>query len=96
MGSERRSGFLTATAGVNSNSGIDVTTPYYLNIAPNRDLTIYPRYMSKRGEQLGGEYRYLESDYSGVLLAEYCPVMLFYNPVVGPIQFAINNWYLPA
>ena len=73
MGSERRSGFLVPTAGISSNSGLDVTTPYYLNIAPNRDLTIYPRYMSKRGEQLGGEYRYLEPSYSGILQAEYLP-----------------------
>ena len=73
MGNERRSGFLTATAGINSNSGLDITAPYYLNIAPNRDLTIYPRYMSKRGEQLGGEYRYLEPSYSGIIQAEYLP-----------------------
>lgn len=73
MSSERRSGFLAPTVGLNSNNGLDLTVPYYYNIAPNRDLTIYPRYLSLRGTQLGGEYRYLESNYSGTLLAEYLP-----------------------
>lgn len=73
MGSERRSGLLTATMGLNSNSGFDITTPYYLNIAPNRDLTLFPRLMTKRGMQLGGEFRYLEPTYSGTLMAEYLP-----------------------
>ena len=73
LGADRRSGFLPPTVGVSTNTGFDITTPYYVNIAPNRDLTIYPRYMSSRGTQLGGEYRYLESNYSGVLKAEYLP-----------------------
>ena len=73
FGAERKSGFLTATTGVNSSTGADITVPYYFNIAPNRDLTIYPRYMSKRGTQLGGEFRYLESNYSGVLMGEFLP-----------------------
>jgi LPS-assembly protein len=70
---DRRSGFLPPTIGLNTNTGFDITSPYYLNIAPNRDLTLYPRLMSKRGTQLGGEFRYLEPTYSGILKAEYLP-----------------------
>ena len=73
IGENRRSGFLPPTIGINTNTGLDITTPYYLNIAPNRDLTLYPRFMSKRGVQLGGVFRYLEPTYSGVLKAEYLP-----------------------
>ncbi len=73
LGSERRSGLLPPTVGVSTNTGFDLTTPYYVNIAPNRDLTLYPRYMSSRGNQLGGEYRYLEPTYSGILKGEYLP-----------------------
>jgi LPS-assembly protein len=73
LGSDRRSGFLPPTIGLNTNTGFDITSPYYLNIAPNRDLTLYPRYMSKRGVQLGGEFRYLEPTYSGIFKAEYLP-----------------------
>ena len=73
MSAERRSGFLAPTLGLNSNNGIDITLPYYFNIAPNRDLTLYPRYLSKRGDQLGADFRYLEPQYSGEFMAEYLP-----------------------
>lgn len=73
LNDERRSGFLAPLMGYGSRSGFDVTTPYYVNIAPNRDLTIYPRLMTERGLQLGGEYRYLGQGYNGRLRAEFLP-----------------------
>lgn len=87
LGVERRSGFLTPTFGVNTNTGLDITTPYYLNIAPNRDLTIFPRYMSKRGMQLGGVLRYLEPDYSGIFSAEY----LAHDQILGKDRWAYSS-----
>ena len=33
--------------------------PYYLNLAPNYDLTLEPRYMSERGTQVRSDFRYL-------------------------------------
>ncbi|MFX8152857.1 LPS-assembly protein LptD, partial [Acinetobacter baumannii] len=59
--------------GYNSRSGADITTPYYFNIAPNRDLTLYPRLLTQRGLQLGAEYRYLDTSYSGALRGEFLP-----------------------
>ena len=47
--------------------------PYYWNIAPNRDATITPRVMSKRGVQLLNEFRYLEPLYRGELRYEVLP-----------------------
>lgn len=73
MSSERKSGWLAPAIGLSSVNGMDVTTPYYYNIAPNRDLTLYPRFLSLRGAQLGGQFRYLEPKYSGVIRAEYLP-----------------------
>ena len=73
LNDERRSGFLAPLMGYSSRSGFDLTTPYYVNIAPNRDLTIYPRLMTERGLQLGGEYRYLGQGYNGRLRAEFLP-----------------------
>lgn len=70
---ERKSGFLIPTYGTSTNSGIELSTPYYWNIAPNYDATLIPRYMSKRGLQLGGEFRYLGSRYSGQLSGTYLP-----------------------
>ena len=71
--SQRKSGLLTPTFGTTGNSGIELSLPYYWNIAPNYDATITPRFMSKRGLQLGGEFRYLQPNYAGELQAEWLP-----------------------
>jgi LPS-assembly protein len=52
---------------------VELTVPYYWNIAPNRDATFFPAIMTKRGIDLGGEFRYLERDYNGKLRANYMP-----------------------
>jgi LPS-assembly protein len=73
MNSDRRSGFLPPTYGLATRgnwTGWDITLPYYMNIAPNRDLTLFPRYLQGRGTQLGGEFRYLDKNYVGVISAE--------------------------
>ena len=59
LSNERKSGFLTPTLGSTGVRGLEVSTPYYLNLAPNYDATITPRLMSKRGLQLGAQFRYL-------------------------------------
>ena len=72
-GGQRRSGLLAPIAGYNSNNGFDITQPYYLNIAPNRDLLLLPRYMNQRGVMLGAQYRFLDTKYSGTLGGEFLP-----------------------
>ncbi|MCL2636080.1 MAG: LPS assembly protein LptD, partial [Betaproteobacteria bacterium] len=67
----RQSGFLHPSLAASSKNGLDVSIPYYWNIAPDYDATIVPRYMAKRGLQLGAEARYLDHNYSGVTQAEY-------------------------
>jgi LPS-assembly protein len=69
----RKSGFLPPTLGTSSRSGFEVTVPYYFNIAPQRDLTIYPRIISKRGMQLGLQGRYLGETYTGETRVEGMP-----------------------
>jgi len=66
----RKSGILTPTFGNSDESGAEFAIPYYWNIAPNRDATITPRILSKRGLQLGGEYRYLSQPSAGVISSE--------------------------
>jgi LPS-assembly protein len=73
LSEERKSGMLPPVLGMGSVSGIEVTTPYYWNIAPNRDATFSPTLMSKRGVNLGTEFRYLEDAYSGEIRADYMP-----------------------
>lgn len=69
----RKSGFLVPTLGVDDRSGWNVATPYYINIAPDMDATVTPRYFSKRGFMLGGEYRYLTEKHSGEVRGEVIP-----------------------
>lgn len=69
----RQSGFLPPTLGSSTSNGVDMSLPYYFNLAPNYDATLAPRWMSERGVQLGGEFRYLNSGSSGNLRAEYMP-----------------------
>ncbi|MGE4241576.1 LPS-assembly protein LptD [Ramlibacter sp.] len=70
---KRKSGLLPPTIGLDNVSGLELTLPYYWNIAPNRDATLYPTLMSKRGVDLAGEFRYLERDYAGTARANYMP-----------------------
>jgi len=67
----RKSGFLMPTIGSTTRSGMEWVTPYYLNISPTSDLTLLPRVLGKRGIQLGGTYRYLDKNYSGVSSMEF-------------------------
>lgn len=76
---DRQSGFLTPSLALTTRTGAEVVVPYYWNIAPNRDMTLYPRFMSRRGIQLGGDFRYLENNYDGSLRAEYNPDDRFTN-----------------
>jgi LPS-assembly protein len=65
LSAERKSGVLPPTFGTTNKGGLEVMVPYYFNIAPNRDLTLYPKAISQRGLQLGMDGRYLGSGYSG-------------------------------
>jgi LPS-assembly protein len=73
LDNKRRSGFLAPTFGTSGKSGFDVALPYYWNIAENRDATFTPKLYTKRGLQLGGEFRYLGETYSGQLDGEFLP-----------------------
>ncbi|MFN3716505.1 MAG: LPS-assembly protein LptD [Thiobacillus sp.] len=73
LNDERKSGVLAPTFGTTERSGLDFLVPYYLNLAPNYDATLYPRLLSKRGVQLGAEVRYLLPDLAGENRFEYLP-----------------------
>jgi LPS-assembly protein len=67
----RKTGVLAPTVGTTERSGLDLVVPYYLNLAPNYDATLYPRVLSKRGVQLGAEFRHLFPQFNGVNRLEY-------------------------
>ncbi len=63
---QRKTGFLAPVFGSTSAGGAEFTLPLYLNLAPNYDATIAPRYMAKRGLMLNDEFRYKTDTYYGV------------------------------
>lgn len=69
----RLSGFLVPTGGYSSRDGLNLTLPYYLNLAPNYDVTLFPRLITKRGLMLGTEFRYLAPGHKGTLYGEILP-----------------------
>ena len=70
---KRKSGLLPPTINIDNINGLELTLPYYLNIAPNLDATIYPTLMSKRGLDLGAEVRYLQPNYVGQVRGAFMP-----------------------
>ena len=73
LSDKRRSGVLPPTYAVDTTSGVSLTLPYYLDIAPNRDATLSPTYMSKRGINLASEFRYLEPSHAGTWRWDFMP-----------------------
>lgn len=70
---ERKSGFLLPIIGYSNVGGFDLGLPYYWNIAPNYDMTIIPHLYTERGLMIGGEYRYLSSNSSGIINGDFLP-----------------------
>ena len=73
LNNARKSGLLPPVIGFDSTNGFEYLQPWYWNIAPNRDLTLYPEIMSSRGVNVGTEFRYLEKTYSGQIRVDEMP-----------------------
>ena len=69
----RKSGWLPPSIGLDTKSGLQVSIPYYWNIAPNRDATFTPEISTRRGPSLASEFRYLEPSYSGAVKLNLTP-----------------------
>lgn len=73
LSGRRKSGLMAPTFGSTGQSGFEFTQPFYWNIAPNRDATIAPRFLARRGTLFNSEVRYLEPNLSGEVRGEYLP-----------------------
>lgn len=69
----RKSGLLLPDIGNSDQRGIEFGLPYYFNLAPNYDATLTPHYMSRRGLQAQGEFRYRNRGTSGFVNGEFLP-----------------------
>jgi len=67
----RKTGLLIPSFGSSDNSGFELKTPFYWNIAPNYDATITPRYLADRGTQVNTEFRFLQPVQEGHVRVEY-------------------------
>jgi LPS-assembly protein len=73
VGGARKTGLLFPSIGSSSNSGVQLSVPYYFNIAPNQDLTLTPTYYTTRGLDVEGEYRFLTRSSHGELRGNVLP-----------------------
>ena len=78
LNNERRSGFLAPTFFVDNLGGLEMSLPYYVNLAPNRDYTLTTTPMTQRGVMFSNEFRYLErldqnNPFAGAALFELMP-----------------------
>lgn len=73
LSDERKSGFLYPSIGNTSTNGLQISAPYYWNIAPNADFTFEPTVYSKAGIDLGGDFRFLTASQRGDLNWNYLP-----------------------
>jgi LPS-assembly protein len=73
LSNERKSGFLFPSIGNTSVNGVQLSVPYYWNIAPNADFTFQPILYSKAGIDLGGDFRQMTENQRGELEWNYLP-----------------------
>jgi LPS-assembly protein len=83
----RKSGFLSPLYGGTNKGGFELSTPYYFDIAPNYDLTLYPNIITRRGLQLGADGRYLSQNYSGETRLEILPN----DKLAGTTRYALTS-----
>jgi LPS-assembly protein len=73
LSSARKSGWLPPNIFLDNRSGFELGVPYYWNIAPQRDATITPFVMTKRGVGVDSEFRYLTPKHAGRLNVDLLP-----------------------
>jgi LPS-assembly protein len=68
----RQTGFLFPFFSFSDRDGFGLETPFFINLSPSSDLTLFPRYFANRGVMVGAEFRYvLDEDSKGMLMGNY-------------------------
>jgi LPS-assembly protein len=89
---QRKTGLLAPIVGNTARSGVEVSVPFYWNIAPNYDATIAPRLMSRRGLMLNNEFRYMGQTLGGQLLLDLLPDDLVTDTTRYALQLNHAQW----
>lgn len=68
----RQTGFLFPSVSLSDRDGFGTEFPFFINLSPNSDITLYPRYLSDRGFMSGIEFRYvLDQDSKGTFMGNF-------------------------
>ncbi len=59
----RQSGFLDPEVSSSDRGGSGFLAPFFIDLSPSADITLYPGYFASRGPMIGAEFRYIH-DYS--------------------------------
>ncbi len=73
LSNDRKSGFLFPSIGNTSSGGLQLSVPYYFNIAPNLDFTFEPTEYTRRGIDLGGDLRFMTAAQHGQIDWNFLP-----------------------
>lgn len=92
----RKSGLLSPYYAHSNTRGVELGIPYYWNIAPERDYTLTPIYMTKRGLLLKNEFRYMERGYTGEARAEYISGDMELKRDRYGVSIQHNQWFNPT
>lgn len=69
---ERKSGLLFPEYSSSARNGTGIIAPFFINLSPSYDMTLFPGYYSDRGPVLAGEFRYIAGFKSrGTLMFSY-------------------------
>ncbi|PIE64109.1 MAG: hypothetical protein CSA26_09760 [Desulfobacterales bacterium] len=69
---KRQTGFLFPSISKSDQGGVGVELPFFINLSPSSDITLYPQYIADRGLMLGGEFRYVVDSFDkGIIMANY-------------------------
>ncbi len=64
LNKKRRTGFLFPEIGMSSSDGFKYIQPFFINISPSQDITLYPFAFSRKGNGIRGQYRFYWTRYS--------------------------------
>jgi len=68
----RQTGFLFPSVAASERDGFDLTAPFFINLSPSSDITLYPEYIAKRGFMTGAEFRYTaDKETMGFFMANF-------------------------
>ncbi|MDM1290323.1 LPS-assembly protein LptD [Acinetobacter indicus] len=91
----RTTGILTPSFGFTNDGGVELAVPVYLNLAPNYDATVTPRYIGDRGPMLEGEFRYLTENFGqGQIWGGYLASDNKYNDEDRKDFHFLHNWQI--